>query len=443
MNTESIFVEALKRGLYLKKVWVIRAFSVYRETPDQERLGEFDIRYTADGVQVMLLTDTGLDWVTIDGRPGDRPLFYPATPLKVTPDMIPNCVSDVDSTYGDLLFNWIAVVEPFGNRIDYQVGPVNITALERKIAELLVDDRDIQPSYGSRYGDHIPPEKQITVSEYMKYGRCMGALAGFVQLFVPSITPKSMTTHPDSRRVRAELIEKYADRLWDPVIQARIQNELIKLDKEHVAGDPSEGFFLGSNKTFGTARKRMFSIHGPEAGFSEGGNAELVVNSLNEGWDLTKLVPMFNSTRAGSFYRGALTALGGEAVKFFMRVFQNIAVTIPDCGSRLGVDRYIGAGEGDYYVGLHLIKPNGTEVITRESAKKMEGTVVRTRSPLFCKEKGDGYCEKCVGEALAAIRFGLAAENTSVASKFMDIMMASAHAKELKTAKLDFARAFS
>jgi hypothetical protein len=38
---------------------------------------------------------------------------------------------------------------------------------------------------------------------------------------------------------------------------------------------------------------------------------------------------------------------------------------------------------------------------------------------------------------------GLAAENTSGASKFMDIMMASAHAKELKTAELDLHKAFT
>ncbi|MNY06436.1 hypothetical protein D3C86_1391940 [compost metagenome] len=76
-------------------------------------------------------------------------------------------------------------------------------------------------------------------------------------------------------------------------------------------------------------------------------------------------------------------------------------------------------------------------------AKSFEGKSVLTRSPMFCKTSGSGFCAKCVGEALAALPFGLAAENTSVASKFMDIMMASAHAKELRTATLNFTQAFT
>src|SRR5690606_16419766 len=118
-------------------------------------------------------------------------------------------------------------------------------------------------------------------------------LGGFTQLWVPAASPKALQTHPDAPKLRAELLEKYKDRLHDPAVIAEIQNALVALDKEWLKGDPVEGFFLG-DKVWNTARKRMFTIHGPESGFEEGGDAELIVNSLDEGWDITKMPVMVN-----------------------------------------------------------------------------------------------------------------------------------------------------
>lgn len=447
MKKLDFYVDALNAGAYRRKDWVISAFSVVRDLPSFDMdasmelgAGEvknpdlYSIRYGRESTEVFVPVGGGAEWVVIQDTVPFTPLFYPGDDLEVTPQMAPNCKQPVASTYGDLLFNWIALIEPFHDRIDYQVGPVKIGAIERIIAKKLVDDPEIS-------GIEPTPD-QIPVKMYMRFGRCVGALAGFTQVFVPTLTPKSLQTDPAVYKRREELLEQNKDRLHDPVVVSKIQNELIEMDKAWLQGDPSEGFLL-SNKTWGTARKRMFLIHGPEAGFNEGGSAELVVNSLEEGWDTDKLVAMFNSTRAGSFYRGALTALGGEAVKFFMRVFQNVAISEDDCGATLGVKRTIEKGQGEYYAGLWEIAPGGPILLTEERAKSLEGKTILTRSPQFCKTQGTDFCAKCVGEALAAISFAIGAESTSVASKFMDIMMASAHAKELKTAKLDIMEAFT
>lgn len=447
MKKLDFYVDALNAGAYRRKDWVISAFSVVRDLPSFDMDSDvalgvggvatpdlYSIRYGRETTEVFVPVSDGAEWVVIQDTVPFTPLFYPGDDLEVTPKMAPNCKQPVASTYGDLLFNWIALIEPFHDRIDYQVGPVKIGNIERIIAKKLVDDPEIS-------GIEPTPD-QIPVKMYMRFGRCVGALAGFTQVFVPTLTPKSLQTDPQVRVRRAELLEEHKDRLHDPVVVSKIQNELIEMDKAWLKDDPSEGFLL-SNKTWGTARKRMFLIHGPEAGFNEGGSAELVVNSLEEGWDTDKLVAMFNSTRAGSFYRGALTALGGEAVKFFMRVFQNVAISEDDCGSTLGVNRTIEKGQGEYYAGLWEIAPGGPILLTEERAKSLEGKTVLTRSPQFCKTQGTDFCAKCVGEALAAIAFAIGAESTSVASKFMDIMMASAHAKELKTAKLDIMEAFT
>lgn len=448
MKKLDFYIDALNARAYHRKDWVISAFAVVRtQTPspssglqsdiqDTPAAGPdlYSIRYNRESTEVYVPTTEGDSWVVIQDTVPMTPLFYAGDALTVEPGMIPNCSETKESTYGDMLFNWIALVEPFDKRIPYQVGPVSISKIERIIAKKLVDDPEVSGVE--------PNDDQIPVKMYMRFGRCMGALAGFVQVFVPTLSPKSLTTDPRVKDRRTELLEENKERLHDPVVVSKIQNELVGMDREWVKDDPAEGFLL-SNKTFATARKRMFLIHGPEAGFNEGGNAELVVNSLTEGWDTDKIVAMFNSTRAGSFYRGALTALGGEAVKFFMRVFQNVNISEDDCGSRLGVVRTIEKGQGEYYSGLWEITSNGVEPISEERAKSLEGKSILTRSPLFCKTQGTDFCAKCVGAALAAIPNAISSENTSVASAFMSIMMASAHAKELATAELDFEKAFT
>lgn len=450
MNKNLFYKMALRGGAYIRKEWVISAFSVVRTVADAAAK-PYQIRYNRESTEVYVpaAEGTGFDWVMISDHPPMTALFMAQQPLKVEPADIINLAAPVDSTYGDLLFNYIALVHPFGKRIPYQVGPIKIRKIEAMIAERLVDnpmgdsvalattDSAIQTGDSA-----VAPEDAIPVSMYMEFGKCMGAIAGYTQLFVPSITPKALQTDPRVMVRRAELLEQYKDRLWDPVIQAKIQDELIAMDINWIKGDPSEGFFIGK-KSFGTARKRMFLIHGPEAGFNEGGNATLVVNSLNEGWDTTKLPDMFNSTRAGSFYRGALTALGGEAVKFFMLVFQNTNISEDDCGAKLGRKRYIDPADLEYYTGLWQILDDGSlRILDKATLPSVSGKTITVRSPQFCKTKLSDYCAKCAGQRLANNPFGVAAENTSVASMFMSVMMASAHAKELKTAPLDFRNAF-
>lgn len=448
MKKEELYKRALKAGSYARKEWVISAFSVVRQAvikpaaevtvyndkdPILDTSPAYSIRYNRESTEALVPTDDGFEWVVIADAVPMTALFRANDPLHVTPDDIVNLSEPIDSTYGDLLFNYIALVHSFEDRIPYQLGTVNLRAIEKLIAKKMVDNESVS---GVK-----PLPDQIPVEMYMKFGRCMGALAGYTQLFVPTLTAKSLSTNHAIIKRRGELLEEHKDRLHDPVVVSKIQNELIQMDKDNLKGDPSEGFFI-SNKTWGTARKRMFSIHGPEAGFNEGGNAELVVNSLNEGWDTTKLPAMFNSTRAGSFYRGALTALGGEAVKFFMLVFQNTSIQGDDCGTTLGRKRFIDGRMLNYYEGIWEMTPTGLVVLDEERLKKVANTTIMTRSPQFCKGGKTDYCAKCAGMRLAENPYSVGSEATAVASMFMSVMMASAHAKELKTAALDFKKVF-
>lgn len=421
MLKRDLYFQAHLDDAHLRKNWVLQAFSVTRFNRNAEReLWEF--RYRPDGTDVW----NGTDWVEIQDVEAMKPVFYADEPLSLKAGEVPNLKKDVDSTYGDVLFNWRVLVYAFGEHFDYEVGPINIGAIERKIAELMVDD----PLPGEPEDESL-----LYVSKYLKFGQACSDLAGFTQLWVPAATPKSLQTHPDSKKLRAELLEKYKDRLHDPAIIAEIQNALVELDKEWLKGDPSMGFFM-NDKQFNTARKRMFMIHGPEAGFSEGGSAELIINSLDEGWDMEKMPAMINSLRAGSYFRGALTALGGESVKFFMRIFQNTRISQKDCGTTMGMLKSITKENYKSLVGFYEVTPQGPKGLDVDYLQSKVGQTLEVRSPLYCKTGLADFCEKCMGDTNAANPMSLGAEASQIGSAFMYVMMKAAHAKELKTARL-------
>jgi hypothetical protein len=431
MLKRDLYFAALTAGAHYRKAWVLAAFSVTRYNP-QQGVKPYDIRYLKDRTEVYAMDPEGnWAWEPVQIEDGVNmqayiPVFKAGEKIDIIAGEVPNLKVDVkDTTYGDILFNWRVLVYAFGPLFDYQVGPVSIKKIEAVLAERMQDD----PLPGEHWDESV-----IYVTNYLKFGQAMSDLAGFTQLWVPAATERSLQTDPRIRQRRTELLEEHKERLHDPAVVAQIQNELVQMDRDWIKGDPSEGFFL-NDKVYNTARKRMFLIHGPEAGFNEGGNAELVVNSLDEGWDMSKLPVMINSLRAGSYYRGALTALGGESVKFFLQIFQNTYISEQDCGSTLGMVKFV---DSDYsnFVDMYRITKDGTELMTKEIVDKHKGKWVVMRSPMFCRTGHSDYCETCMGAKNSENKLGLGAQAAAVGSLFMGIMMGSAHAKELKTAKL-------
>lgn len=426
MKRLDYFLASMKAKAHYRKSWILRTFSVVLDpVPVPVR---WDLEQRDDGVFVYVPTEGGDAWVKLDDvAPWTIPCIY-SEAITLQAGDVENLSTTVETTFGDALYNSRVTVYAFGALYPYEVGPVNPQVISKWIAKKLTSD----PLPGEPW---LP--NTVYVRDYLKWGRAIVDLGGY-EFFAPSITEKSMTSHPDRDKVRAAAIARHEGELDDPAVQSRIQDEMIALDKEHIKGDPSEGFMF-KNKTFNTARKRMFGIHGPEAGFSEGGRATLVVNSLEEGLDITKLPEMVNSLRAGSYYRGALTALAGEDVKFLMRIFQNSSVSEKDCGSKLGLPTVV-TGE---WVGHYFLEGDALKHLTEENFAQYKDKVVLMRVPGYCQTSHSDYCATCMGDLVAENPDSLGSMATQVSSTFMGVMMASAHAKELKTAELDVANFLS
>lgn len=424
MNRQDYFLGSMKAKAHYDREWILRAMTVV--------IGEngtapkpWSLRHTDKAVEVYVPNgNNGFGWEVLEGAEHYQiPFVYhdDAGPLRAGD--VENLKVDLpdNNTWGDLLFNSRVLVYALGERYPYTQGQIIIRKIATVVADKMISD---VPE-----GEEDP--EQIYVKHYKRLGRAIGDLCGY-EIFIPSMTEKSLQPPPDNKELRDKLLAENKDQLDDPVIQAKIQDTLIANYMNMIKGDPSEGFLLKA-KSFKTAIKRMFLIHGPEGGFEEGGRATLITNSLLEGLDINYYPEMVNSLRAGSFFRGALTALAGEDVDLMSRVFQNAKVVPDFCNTE---EQFIQKVE-PRRIGRNFLIDGKIVQITADNLPEYNGRVYPMYAPPYCKTEGGDICAICAGAKLAANPDSLGSMIGDIPSVMMARMMASAHAKALQTTDLD------
>lgn len=429
MTKLEFFLAAMQADQGRRRGWVISAFSLISEGPDDWKKNPYPYRIVQTPAGKWFVDPNNDNQLSpIVGTIAGEPPFNIKDRIALKAGSVPNLNQDIETTYGNLLFNYTAVIYPFGTKIPYQQGRVSPSDMEALILDRLKDTPKT---------DEPREDKWIYVDEYLKFADAMFYLAGFTQLCVPAGTRKTMTAPPGIEALKKRLLEENKDRLHDPATIAKIDAELVKADAEYLKGDASEGFLI-SNKSRNIVRKKLFLMHGAEVGLDEGVDVDLIQNSLAQGWDIDKFPAMNNSLRAGSYNRGAQTMLGGESVKWLLRASSNITVTKDDCGTRLG---NVIAVTGDNYKwieGFYVLTQSGDVKVDKETSKSYVGKTVTVRSPMFCKLDKTDYCAHCVGERLAENPTALSSAIADYGSVFLSIYMAAAHAKGLMLAKMDF-----
>jgi hypothetical protein len=427
MHKRDFFLQALASGAYRYKRWVIEAFSVTRNSkpwPGGDGVVAFALHRNEEGKPFVYI---GQDEVVtyLEGCLPNEPAFHFREEVVVGVGDLPNIKAPITTTYGNLLVNQLCLVYPFGDKIDYMEGKISPGRIEKIIEQRLRDN----PKDGKERDPRF-----IYVDEYRKYNEAIFSLAGYTQLCVPSASAKTMTTDPRIAVRRKELLDEYRDQLHDPVIQAKIGNELIAMDKAWIKGDSSEGFFIKS-KSFDVVRKKLFLFQGKESGF--GSDSPFIETSLADGWDIDNLPAMGNALRDGSYNRGAQTALGGEATKFNYRIFQNTVVEGLDCGTKMGLPVIIEKDKASFYVSSSIITPTGLVELTEENVNQYVDKKVLLRSPAYCKTPGINFCATCMGKRIAETPTAISTYAADVGSIFLSTFMASMHGKALVTAKYD------
>jgi hypothetical protein len=429
VDKREYFIRAMAAGAYRYKRWVIEAFSVAlpSDRPAQHPLPL--IRDPKGGVSFI---DENGDIVKIDGADPKEPLFRFRESVQAYPGNLPNIKSAVMTTYGNLLLNQVLLVHAFGDRFDYIVGDMSPSSLHKLILPHWSKEEP-------KPGEERNPKK-IYTDQFLKFQEAGLALSGYATLCVVSSTPKTMTTDPRIPEVRARLLEEYKDRLHDPVIQAKIEGELKKIDREWVKGDPAENFYI-KGKSYDVVRKKLFLIQGTAEGFGEQG--EFIPGSLEDGWDIKYLPAMGNALRDGSYSRGAQTALGGEVTKFNYRIFQNTSIVEDDCGSKMGMQITLTEETRRRYISSSIITAKGLVLLDESNVDNYIGKSVLMRYPTYCHSRGANFCATCAGKNVATTPNAISTYMANIGSLFMALFMKAMHGKALKIVKLDFHESLS
>lgn len=424
MLSKDYLLLAINNQVYKYKSWVFSAFSVIKVGSTEEHPYKL-IR----GIKQYEFIDPDGSVVTISDSDVTVPLFTFKDIINLKSGDVVNLKKDVTTTVGQLLANAVGLMFPLGDKIEYQNGEFNLKKVEREIADRLVTDEKY------RTKDSLLVENPITVSEYLLFIDSISALEGYSQLCVASATPRSLTTDPRIAVRRDELLKLHQGELSDPTVVANIEAELIAMDRAWLKGDPSEGFYI-KDKHFNEVRKKAFIMYGLEGGF--GVKDTVVTSSLSEGWGPEDMPAITNALREASYGRGKGTALGGYETKIVNRMFQNVKVTMDDCGTALGWPVELTKGNHTDYLGFYRVLSSGKpELIAKGNYEKFLGKSITMRSPQFCKAGGVNFCKTCLGILNSENENGLSSHVSAITSTLLNLEMKRMHNTAITLTKIN------
>jgi len=276
MKRLEYFKLALANKLYEHKNWLYKVFSITKQSKANYT---YDLVRESWGYSYL---DTSGELVNIDDAKPDDVLFTFDEKITIDKTWIPNLTEDsVDTTIGNIIFNYIVLVNAFYDKVPYINGNVNISKIDNFIASKL-EDTPLTPS-----GDvDVTADRRqdvIYVDEYLKYVNSFKYLGSLSQLTTIAATKRNILPPPGIKEFKKQLIKKYEGKLNDPVEVVKFEEELKKFDDDYLKDDPSYGKFM-SGKVKNTARKKMFLDIGVEEGFKQENKAKPILESLEDGW---------------------------------------------------------------------------------------------------------------------------------------------------------------
>jgi hypothetical protein len=273
-------------------------------------------------------------------------------------------------------------------------------------------------------------------------------LEGFSRIVSVSSTPKGMLPPPNIAKLKAEIeaemVEKYGPN-WVKIKTCIVEYEekLRAIDNEWLKDDPANGKLL-SGKVKKEARTKQFLTFGADPGFDDKGlNVTLVKNSLLEGFpnDEAQLTTMFNSARAGSYYRGKETQKGGSAAKDTLRATSAFTITQGDCGTTIGKRIIVTKDIADSLYGRYYIE-NGVSVMIEEPSLFI-GKEIIMRSPQMCKEPGSKFCAICSGKIMGERPNGISLNVADTAGIILNSSMKKVHVASASSLVFDIREVMS
>lgn len=275
-------------------------------------------------------------------------------------------------------------------------------------------------------------EGKITPAQGRTFSKCMNLMTVLTHSCVPSGTIKGLMPIPGAKELRDKLEKKYGDTLSDPVVLSKMENELLEFAMKHLEGDEIHEFRL-KDKNFAVSMKRVHLMFGGEPRQDDSGLYDYSTRSLVEGWDIENLPMYANSSRMGSYNRGALTAIGGEVAEFSSRVFATKSITEDDCGTKVGEPTTLRSYNHDGFEGRYHFKNNKVVPIKEGETKAMIGSTILLRGPNVCLTTNDNYCKICMGDRVTNANLGLGIQASKPGQAILRAYLALMHGTKLET----------
>lgn len=408
MNKFEFLIAAIKRRENASLKWLlsILAYSADDSPPP------YHPKY--DGDTITISDDDGKVILTLKNK-DMQPLFSVNDKFTIKPGDLPNVSKAVETTVGITIINANCLCDRLGDAIPFQNGVLS----DRKESELIKE---------------AALSKKITIEQANLAIRNRHWLTGILQTVLPSATERAVVPDKKIAAYKKKRLKEDPSIIHDTTKAVELENELIEMDKDHIKGDDSELFYKGG-KAFKVTRKRMFNSFGLE---KDGNGMRLITGSLQEGIKVEDAPYIFNSSRDGSRSRGAETQLGGEIVKFILRVFEKTILSMDDCGTTKGLNVLIDNISIPNMLGRYYVKDGKTVPLTDEALKKNTGKYITLRSPYACNAKDNHYCKTCMGDAVSHSSKAISSLAVEVGSAFVILFLAKMHGTAYNLAEYDF-----
>lgn len=350
------------------------------------------------------------------------PMFYVSDKITIDKGLCSNLKEDkVETTIGRLLANLVLLVYPFGVKLPYINGEVNVKDIEKTIGPMM-------------------RENKILVDEYLKFTTSCTFITNLSKLVSVSATKRN-TVAPEGIeeykiKVKEEMDKEYGPNWRNSTTLITVyKNKLQAFDKEWLKDDPTLGKLL-NKKITDNSRTKVYLTIGNEQGFNKGSNeAVFIDNSLQDGLpkDPEALATLYNGIRSGSFDRGHETQKGGAAAKEILRSSATIVIKPGDCKTNKGYTVTATKNNAKYFVGRYLLQ-GGKRI---DNSDEIVDKTIVIRSPMYCKYEDGSICSICAGDIASANPNGISMGLLSISGILLENSLKTMHDSQSKNLNYD------
>lgn len=411
MTPNAYLSYSIQRKCYQRIAWLISLFTLTKES-EAQKAQHYPGKLVREPYGLFVVLDNGeLEKIDVAPQKREAPLFTVTDSLTITPAWIPSLQEpEVETTLGVLLINLICLYEAFGKKLPYY-NKRNFTP--SKIEEIIAPRLQSDPEEVMQQGRPVPyrpvEDDQFYVYELIKFSEGVQMLEILSQIFAHSITRIGILPAPGRKEFKAKILKNYEGKLTDPVEMAKFEAELNTFDDAYLKQDPAYGKFMAEKPK--KARMKSYLTQGGESNTFIGEmKLTPIVQALEDGipMDPDGFTAVSNTSRYGSYARGAETVNGGVTAKALMRSADNWRITPGDCETPLGVRHLYRGSDTKQLVGRYILvnkKPVLIEDV--QAATAYDSREVIVRSPQYCRREGTQTCEVCAGKALSKYPTGL------------------------------------